>query len=85
MKRLFRHCDPNAVALDFPMATLKLDLPDVLAAELDAAVAAGWFSTQAEAVEAAVREFVSHGRLSLQESQQLADIDWALDLAKKAK
>lgn len=67
------------------MATLKLDLPDVLTAELDAAVEAGWFSTQAEAVEAAVREFVSHGRLSLQESQQLADIDWALDLAKKPK
>ena len=85
MTRLFRHCGPTVVALDFPMATLKLDLPDVLAAELDAAVAAGWFSTQAEAVEAAVREFVSHGRLSLQESQQLADIDWALDLAKKAK
>ena len=59
------------------MATLTLELPDALAAEIDAAVEAGWFTSQAEAVRAAVRESISHGRLSLLESHQLADIEWA--------
>lgn len=62
---------------------MTLDFPDALTAELDAAVEAGWFENQAEAVRAAVRDFVSQRRLALQEQQQLADIDWALNLAKK--
>lgn len=65
------------------MTTMTLDFPDALTAELDAAVEAGWFENQAEAVRAAVRDFVSQRRFALQEQQQLADIDWALNLAKK--
>jgi len=64
------------------MATLTLDLPEALTAELDAAVEAGWFANQAEAVRAAVRDFVSHSKLALQEKQQLADIEWAVNAAK---
>ncbi len=65
------------------MTTLTLDLPEALTAELDAAVEAGWFADQAEAVRAAVRDFVSHGKLALQEKQQLADIERAVDAAKQ--
>jgi Arc/MetJ-type ribon-helix-helix transcriptional regulator len=60
------------------MSTVTLELPDALTAELDAAVEAGWFTSQAEAVRAAVRDFVGHGRLALTEQQQLADIEWAV-------
>jgi Arc/MetJ-type ribon-helix-helix transcriptional regulator len=65
------------------MTTLTLDLPDALTAELDAAVESGWFESKADAVRAAVRDFVDHRQLALQEQQQLADIDWAVNLAKK--
>jgi Arc/MetJ-type ribon-helix-helix transcriptional regulator len=65
------------------MTTLTLDFPDALTAELDAAVDAGWFENQAEAVRAAVRDFVSQRRFALQEQQQMADIEWALNSAKK--
>jgi len=61
------------------MTTLTLDLPEALAAELDAAVEAGWFTSQAEAVRAAVRDLVSHRKLAVMEKQQLADIDWAVN------
>ncbi|MFM2166006.1 MAG: hypothetical protein RIS79_377 [Verrucomicrobiota bacterium] len=65
------------------MTTLTLDIPDALTAELDAAVEAGWFESQAEAVRAAIRDFLNHRKLSLQEKHQLSDIEWALDAAKK--
>jgi Arc/MetJ-type ribon-helix-helix transcriptional regulator len=60
-----------------PMPTLTLELPEALTAELDAAVEAGWFTSQAEAVRAAVRDMVDHRKLAMLEKQQLADIDWA--------
>jgi Arc/MetJ-type ribon-helix-helix transcriptional regulator len=65
------------------MTTMTLDFPDALTAELEAAVEAGWFENQAEAVRAAVRDFVSQRRFALQEQQQLADIEWAVNSAKK--
>lgn len=65
------------------MTTLTLDLPEALTAELDAAVQAGWFTSQAEAVRAAVRDLVSHRKLALLETQQMADIDWAVKAAAK--
>ena len=65
------------------MTTLTLDFPDALTAELDAAVEAGWFENQAEAVRAAVRDSLSQRRLALLEQHQLADIEWALDTVKK--
>jgi Arc/MetJ-type ribon-helix-helix transcriptional regulator len=65
------------------VSTLTLELPDALTAELDAAVEAGWFASQAEAVRAAVHAFVSQGKLALVEKQQLADIEWALSTARQ--
>lgn len=63
------------------MTTLTLDLPEALSVELDAAVEAGWFTSQAEAIRAAVRDMMTHRKLALLEKQQLADIDWALSIA----
>jgi Arc/MetJ-type ribon-helix-helix transcriptional regulator len=64
------------------MTTLTLEIPEAMAAELDAAVESGWFETQAEAVRAALRDFVSRRQLALQEKQQLDDIAWAVNVAK---
>ncbi len=74
-------CDVFHVGLFSAMITLTLDLPEALTAELNAAVEAGWFTSQAEAVRAAVRDLVSHRKLALLEKQQLADIDWAVNAA----
>ncbi len=68
------------IAYSWPMTTL---LPEALTAELDAAVEAGWFTSQAEAVRAAVRDMMSHRKRALLEQQQLADIDWAVSTASK--
>jgi Arc/MetJ-type ribon-helix-helix transcriptional regulator len=65
------------------VSTLTLELPDALTAELDAAVEAGWFASQAEAIRAAVHDFVSHGKLALAEKQKLADIEWAVNAARQ--
>lgn len=65
------------------MSTLTLELPEALAAELEAAVEAGWFASEAEAVRAAVRDFMNHHRLGLMEQQQLADIEWAANAATR--
>ena len=62
--------------------TLNLELPEALTAELNAAVEAGWFTSQGEAIRAAVRDLMSHRKLALMEGQQLADIDWAVNNAK---
>jgi Arc/MetJ-type ribon-helix-helix transcriptional regulator len=71
------------VRLFFTMTTtLNLELPEALTAELNAAVEAGWFTSQAEAIRAAVRDLMSHRKLALMEGQQLADIDWAVNNAK---
>ncbi len=78
MTRQVMRCGLPLCRLIFAMTTLTLELPEALTAELDAAVEAGWFANQAEAVRAAVQDFVDHGRLVLQEQQQLADIDWAV-------
>lgn len=65
------------------MTTFTLDLPEALSVELDAAVEAGWFTSQAEAIRAAVRDIMSHRKLAQLEKQQLADIDWAVNTAAK--
>ena len=57
------------MAYSLAMTTLTLDLPEALRAELDAAVKAGWFTSQAEAVHAAVRDMMSHRKLALLEQQ----------------
>ncbi|GDY09225.1 hypothetical protein LBMAG52_27110 [Planctomycetia bacterium] len=64
------------------MNAISLDLPDQLTADVDKAVAAGWFTDRQEAIRQAVREFINSRRLELQESQQLDDIAWALRASK---
>lgn len=64
------------------MNAISLDLPDQLTADVDKAVAAGWFADRQEAIRQAVREFMNSRRLELQEEQQLDDIAWALRTAK---
>jgi Arc/MetJ-type ribon-helix-helix transcriptional regulator len=49
------------------MTTLTVDLPEALSAELDAAVEAGWFTSHAEAVRAAVRDSMNRRKLALLE------------------
>ncbi len=64
------------------MSSVTVELPDALAAELNAAVRAGWFATQAEAVRAAVAEYFREEKLARLEQQQLSDIAWAVKVAK---
>lgn len=64
------------------MNAISLDLPDQLTADVDKAVAAGWFADRQEAIRQAVCEFMNSRRLELQEAQQLDDIAWALRTAK---
>ena len=66
------------------MKAITLELPDMLAAEVDRAVQAGWFVDPQEAIREALREYLNARRLELQERQQLEDIAWALKAAEKA-
>jgi Arc/MetJ-type ribon-helix-helix transcriptional regulator len=60
--------------------TLKLELPDQLAKEIDGLVQAGWFTNVEEIARLALAEFVRHHRFELQEQFQREDILWALSL-----
>ena len=64
------------------MNTISVELPDQLTADVDKAVAAGWFADRQEVIRQAIREFINSRRLELQERQQLDDIAWALRTAK---
>ena len=64
------------------MNAISLDLPDQLTADVDKAVAEGWFADRQEAIRQVVREFINSRRLELQEAQQVDDIAWALRTAK---
>jgi Arc/MetJ-type ribon-helix-helix transcriptional regulator len=70
--------------LDILLKSIKVELPDKLARELNAMVKAGWFSDEAEAMRSAVREFVRRNRLELLERFQREDIAWALKQKGKA-
>jgi Arc/MetJ-type ribon-helix-helix transcriptional regulator len=60
------------------MKSIRVELPDKLAEELNAMVTAGWFSNEAEAMRSALREFVRRNRPELLERFQREDIAWAL-------
>ncbi len=60
------------------MRTLQVELPDVLAAELEALVQKGWFRSEDELIRLALIEFVRRYRLELLEQFQREDIAWAL-------
>lgn len=65
------------------MTSVTVDLPEALTAEIEEAVSAGWFSSESEAIRAAVHEFIQRGKLGLIERQQLDDIEWAVGSAEK--
>jgi Arc/MetJ-type ribon-helix-helix transcriptional regulator len=66
------------------MKSIKVELPDKLARELNAMVKAGCFNDEAEAMRSALREFVRRNRLELLERFQREDITRALRQKGKA-
>ena len=66
------------------MKALHVELPDKLAAEVEAYVRAGWFGSEAEVIRAAVTDFIRRHRLELLERFMREDIEWALKLSKAA-
>ena len=66
------------------MKSVQVDLPDKLAAEIEAYVRAGWFGSEAEVIRAAIADFVRRHRLELLERFMRDDIEWALNLKNAA-
>lgn len=66
------------------MKTLKIEVPEQLAKEIEELVRAGWFVSEAEIARLALAEFVHRHQYQLQEQFQREDIRWALSL-KDAK
>ena len=64
------------------MKAIHVELPDKLAAEIEAYVRAGWFGSEAEVIRAAVADFVRRRRIELLERFMRDDIEWALKLGK---
>jgi Arc/MetJ-type ribon-helix-helix transcriptional regulator len=62
------------------MKTLKVQVPDQVARELETLVRAGWFVNEGELARQALIDFVRHHRFQLQEKYQRDDIRWALSL-----
>ena len=62
------------------MTTLQVQLPDRLAQLLREMVEEGWFTSEEEAVRAALWEFLRRHTLQLTEQFQLEDIEWARQL-----
>jgi Arc/MetJ-type ribon-helix-helix transcriptional regulator len=65
------------------MKTIQVELPERTAAEIAEMVRAGWFVSEAEAVRAAVQDFVRRNRIELIERFQREDIEWALEQKKR--
>lgn len=66
------------------MKTVSIQLPKKAAAELRRYVEAGWFTSEAEAVRAAVLEFVRRNRVELLDRFMREDIEWALQRKQRA-
>ena len=64
------------------MKAIHVELPDKLAAEIEAYVRAGWFGSEGEVIRAAVADFVRRRRIELLERFMRDDIAWALKLKK---
>lgn len=62
------------------MKSVQVELPDKLAAEVEAYVRAGWFGSEADVIRTALAEFIRRNRLELLERFMRDDIDWALRL-----
>jgi len=60
------------------MKAIQVELPEKLAAEIEAYVKTGWFKSEAEVVRAALMEFVRRNRVGLLERFMREDIEWAV-------
>ena len=60
------------------MKTITVELPNKVAAEINHYVRAGWFASDAEAVRAAVLEFVRRNRVEMVDRFMREDIAWEL-------
>jgi Arc/MetJ-type ribon-helix-helix transcriptional regulator len=60
------------------MKTLKIELADQLASQVERAVASGSFKSSSEVIEAALKTFLDHRYYELAEEQQLAEIESVL-------
>lgn len=67
------------------MKAIHVEVPDKLAAEIEAYVRAGWFGSEAEVIRAAVADFVRRRRLELLERFMRDDIEWALKQKESAR
>lgn len=67
------------------MKTVKIDLPEKLAIEMESYVKGGWFSNEAELMRVALQEFIRHHRLELMERFMQEDIEWAVKIKKAFK
>ena len=59
------------------MKTMKLELPEKMAGEIDDLVHDGWFQNKNEVLRAALAEFIQRHRFELIEKFQRDDIAWA--------
>ncbi|RPH97529.1 MAG: CopG family transcriptional regulator [Zetaproteobacteria bacterium] len=66
------------------MKTIQVELPDKLAAEVEALVGTGWFGSEGELVRAALLEFIRRNRADLVEGFLREDIQWALSQKDQA-
>lgn len=61
------------------MKTLKIELPEALAAELEELVETGWFTSEEEIGRLALTDFLRRRPFEFQERFLREDIAWALD------
>ena len=66
------------------MKTIQVELPDRLAAEVEALVGIGWLGSEGELIRAALLEFVRRNRADLLEGFMREDIQWALSRKEQA-
>ncbi|MDH3600214.1 MAG: ribbon-helix-helix domain-containing protein [Candidatus Tectomicrobia bacterium] len=60
------------------MKSIRIELPEKLAQELDTFVQRGWFQSEEEAIRFALMELMQRHRFALLEQFQREDIAWAL-------
>jgi Arc/MetJ-type ribon-helix-helix transcriptional regulator len=68
----------NVTSGGLALKVLQIEVPDRVAAELDALVKSGWFADEDELIRQALTEFVSRHGFALAEQFQREDIAWAL-------
>jgi len=60
------------------MKTINVDIPEKLGIEIGQYIKSGWFSSEAELIREALREFIHRHRPILMEKFMEEDIEWAV-------